>query len=235
MNKRGMSLEVILALVLGVGIVLLLLLGPLKGVIVDKAIPFFQNLPGFDQGSNEPIILGNVRYNIAEDKVERYDGERWNSFGNEVKFATLDKEVSESDLKQSFNTYYFDASKRDDHNIYRIGNGYWALAVGLTSQIGDIYPRGSTITNIVNANNNIVGTYYVLSTSVFPYSQTDKEDKQFVELKEGVVEKTIVEKTIIWRDSILKNPISIQGKKFCVSKIDHYLNINLDVVGACNA
>lgn len=238
-RKAGLTIEQILAVIVGivvVGLVLYFLFNGFGG----KAISFFKNLPKPGQAEQTPEVMGRIHYDIQTDSVQIYDGTSWNKIEGDLQFVSVGK-VSEDDLKSAFNGYYFDHSKRSDPKIYSFGE-YTATAAGVTrSESSDpnlvfpgsttLYKRGATMVNVQNINsNNILGTYYIASPSLFVYLPSSEESPLLEQ------QSTVVSRALNWRNSILVKPLILKGMQYCATlSSDRYLDVDLTKPGACDA
>jgi hypothetical protein len=136
MKNKGQINWVFLSAIIAVVLLLLIFLGPMKGL--GKIQNFFDNTPGFNESSKEPMKIGIVRYDVEMDKVQQYDGERWNDVSSSATFEGLSKPTSESELNQIFEDYYFNGKRNESKQVLKNSN-YLVSVSGLAKSTSPKY------------------------------------------------------------------------------------------------
>ncbi|MEK6800505.1 MAG: hypothetical protein AABY05_01095 [Nanoarchaeota archaeon] len=201
--------------------------------------------------------IAYIRYDISKDKVQYYDSTSWNDFPQNKETVLDNKKISEDALKLEFSKLYYTRKFPVTLPLVEVVNKKIKELAGWEN--GRIYKKEFTITGFsqkekgslfitaAHTSSNLdqgkgdLTTYFKLSldNTLSEYSTSIDYSPIFKYLDSPEYE--IIGKTAEWRDSVLKNPISINYKTlsdnqfvlktetFCVQKIDDlYLNINLN-------
>jgi hypothetical protein len=244
MNRKAQN-WIFLSAIIAVALLLIIFLGPMKGF--DKLQNFFDNTPGFNDTAKEPMKIGIVRYDIQEDKVELYDGERWTALSDNAKFDGLQKATSESELNNVFESYYFDKSKRNSPEIFN--NNQYTVKVTEIAKSKSLEPESPSWYNIGGWIGYGIGQWtlntapaYSRGTVIAFASKGSAEygilffngnaNGEFYGVVQSSSEsapsnpfssmemQTINQNATLWRDSVFKEPsITVQGSKFCLKKV----------------
>lgn len=251
MNRKAEVNMYVLGGIIAAIILVIILVGPVRDVLVEFGQNFFGNAPGFNQSATEPTILGLVRYDILNDKVQIYDGERWNDITKDIQPKGLSSPLSEADLNAAFETYYFNERVRTGNPLYENASlSVTAIDVANSEFIDQsifiswfdekIYSRGATAISIKPKAAAVLGYYFLDLDGSMKYKESTDQPKD--EPLAPEVKDEVKAKAAAWRDSIFANPrINIQGQQFCLQKQgnrhisdNRYLILNLNQVGgAC--
>ncbi|HVY01253.1 MAG TPA: hypothetical protein VHA12_00625 [Candidatus Nanoarchaeia archaeon] len=245
MKNKAQINWVFLSAIIAVVLLLIIFLGPMKGF--DKIQNYFDNTPGFNDTSKEPMKIGIVRYDIEMDKVQLYDGERWNDLTTNTKFDGLKKETTESEMNQIFEDYYFDKSKRNSAEIFNNGEynvkvteiakskslepekpswynvgGWIGYGIGQwTLNTAPVYSRGTVIAFVSKGKSEYGILFFNGNNNGEFYGVVQSSsDSAPVNPFNEVQSIVINQNATIWRDSVFKNPaITVQGTQFCLKKV----------------
>jgi hypothetical protein len=114
MSKKGegMSVTTVLIVIICILVLAIVIYG-LTSFFNGHGIPFFSNLPEFNNTKAPAGGFREVRYDISTDSVQYFDG-KWESISGSAQLGNTDNSylVSEKDLKTAFNAYYFNQNNR---------------------------------------------------------------------------------------------------------------------------
>ena len=223
-NKGETDIRFLLAGIVALFVLVLVGIGAYS-LYTGKAIPFAQYLPDFMTKKEKIEVIEKIRYQIIEDKVQYYDGTIWLDFkGKNVELG--EKTIVKDEVKKDFKRYYFNEDVRleEDPDLNFLFNNPDVIQKGSPLKKGDVFVRFFSKNELL-----ILDNYDVLKK----YNQ-DKDKTSSADYKIEPY-KSIRVKAIIWRDSVLKKPISIgflvgstsERIMTCVKKIGTDLVVDL--------
>lgn len=265
MNKKGEHVWIIIGACIAFGVLVILFIylwGPAKEIVIDKLRIIIPNL-----NASRPLTEGieQVRYNIPEDKVQYYDGTKWIDFKADI--ADLnDKRINKQQLLETYVTYYYDKksrgvqtaplSEKSGAELYpNYGIDYCLFFSDITrTNAGDdahgaisiIILRGQAGGRCEENTNDVFGLFSFKTNGRLWFESVDaagnfQQSVDITETKTNVYQE-VVTKSIVWRNSVLKNPIEIAyfdlkteqsiNEKYCVDLKDNsYLVVDFKVPG----
>lgn len=186
------------------------------GLAILVVVYVFNNvdLKGVEEVSGETgMVPDSVRYSLLSDDFEYFTGSEWAALGSETGVRFGSKVISGSDLKGIFEDYYYTRDLPTEISIFGVQTGLLkALDKGPLAN-GDV-----TLNSYLLFEFN--GVEYALNYDDRLYKIVDGKY-----IKHGVS----FAKVILWRNSVLDDPISVQGRYYCVQMIERNLQIDLGV------
>lgn len=214
MNKKATSAEqgVTLATILG-AIVLVIALIAASYFIWKYAIPFYNNLPDFNETATQVSGVEILRYDVQNDAVQYYSpatenrDSKWTNFRGRVSLD--EKNISYDTVLSSFRSYYFFGSRTS--NSMKLNEQY-AVEFNIEQYSGKDWKVGDVMITIIS-NGQVQGFFILsLSSDSFGYPSPyviAKSDAEKLMQSHADWASTIKSQATAWRDSVLKNPISI--------------------------
>ncbi len=242
MNKRGEEQSTgtgaIIAAVIAVVVLVLVIIG-LWMWFSGKGLPFFEYLPGFNQTKPPATGLEVLRYKFSEDKVQYYDGVKWNDFEMQKNVELNGKTLDYTKTYTSLVAYFFfdvdgerpiaDRGTLTYRLVYQPGGssppmGWWdSLKAGFFGSYSKLQVKNGEVL-IIPAGGGEGYALYLDGT----LSGLTKDGKSYSYLPSLTNSQTLLKKDVIeWRDSVLNKPVEIgftleNGKiesvKVCVDK-----------------
>ncbi len=214
MNKKGQEADskgigpIIAAVVAAVVLVIVAI--ALYNFFSGGGASYLTNLPGFNNTKPLVVDLEMLRYSIANDNVQFYDGTTWRDFEKQGAVEMNGKKVNYLETKNSFTGDYFQSKTLREKNpmitVKDASGNTQQIKLILTPQSGP----GGGVAIIING----VGDYLLtinngvevwkVSGWIFVSAEYSPIDKSLTD-----TEKLAIEKAIEWRDSILAKPIAI--------------------------
>jgi len=112
MNKRGeeesSSTGAIIAAVIAAVVIVLVIIG-LWLWFSGSGLPFASYLPGFNQTKPPVVDMEILRYRILQDKVQYYDGIKWNDFSTQGSVEMNGKKIEYNPTFYTFRTHFWPA------------------------------------------------------------------------------------------------------------------------------
>src|SRR3989338_619137 len=229
MNKKaqGMAIGKLLGWIIAA--VILVLVGMFIYYFYSgTANPFFQFLPNFGgQKAVEGVQV--LRYDIVNDKVEYYDGNKWIDFKQGA--AELEsKKVNYADALKNFQDYFYQSRNAESSKTLSDGTKITILGIERIRSGSDeiiVYPG---YVKMSLPNNEI--SYLRLDDSIYSLGKVPLSSEQSATIKDFGSS---------WRDGVLKMPIVIdyvnvqtggtESVSICVKKTNiqsnHYLVVDL--------
>jgi hypothetical protein len=248
-NRRGISIEALLAMV--VGVLVLVVVGYGFYLHYERGVDFFEYLPSFGFSGEEQIELGVLGYNLESGTVEYFDGVSWEVL--EGDFEIRDKKFNTGSVENEFLRFWRSGREEsvlriiglgdkiysDDFSNFPTRNGVVVNNIAVTSS-GEVV-SGDLVLDAVEPE-EICGTFSLdvkerLSFQKWELNKNDlkcefdisEEKIELANLKRDIGDDydKIIEFMIEWRDSVLENPIELNGNWYCVEKIDVELVVDL--------
>lgn len=237
-KKGDVAIEPIMVLVLGITVLALVGFG--FYLHYSGKIEFFNMLPGFNRSVEkyeEPQI---VAYNIAENRIEWYDGSKWTVLERDKEVTLGEKKVRggglESDLKQG---YWYDKDKRPMSQELDLKSRPGQTAKVIQFIQSDEEGNGALYNEldiVINTGNNKIyvlrdGEILLISGDGESLVEDTRNPDKVRELEEYYTK---------WRDSILEKPtgiryvdVGMEKEKdmvgyYCVDKINERLVVRLN-------
>lgn len=239
-SNKGQAPTKLMVYIIAVVVLVVVIMGIVNSGIIDSLKTI---LPGFEQVKQTPGVLGQVRYDILNGEMMKYDGD-WKKIDGLLEFYTLKSSLSEQELKNSFDLFYLGDNRPREELYQKDGERIIANGVLSNEQIFDIdwsikkatFSRGTlSVARQTGGANAIVGYYYVDmygKAVYFEYISGDKDVRVSEGPLSGENRYNMITKAVEWRDSVLEKPISMGGESFCVSRVDvQYLVVDLTESG----
>ena len=185
-----------------------------------KAIPFSKYLPSFDYENEKIAGVESFRYLIREDKVQYYDGLKWNNFA-EDNIEINEKNIGEKEIYEKLKNFYYRSRDRKKIEIERGIHAIIDPEIVYSDKL-DKEPnensRGDAVIYVYK-DNKVIGWYsFSLENKLTPHIEQQIEQK--------INEEKIIEEALRWRDEA-EETIRISEVNVCPEKVGEYLVINL--------
>jgi len=108
-DKKGVAVGYLIAAIVAFFVLFVVLFGGLGGPsglksVSDRILNFF---PTFGGGEVSVEGVNILRYDIAEDKVQYYDGERWVDFEKQGEIKLRNKKLNYVDVRGEYKNYWY--------------------------------------------------------------------------------------------------------------------------------